>query len=251
MFAPANMLKTRNAVGKFSSSIDFDSPILTSLDTPLQGICQELGWAPKSVSHTCNHLRREASGFSVLRDISVPTQDGNYVLADVYLPLAHQLGEKYPALISCTLYGRRIFHSGPDLTLQSEIDAFEKAEDDWHSKSSDTPITLPRESWGLQWDKQRGFENIATFNTFTYVPQGYAMVKVDPRGVSQTPGIRGVPGQIAADFYDATEWTAQQDWCDGAVALVGSSYGANTQWEVANLKPKGLRCFVPYASKFR
>jgi putative CocE/NonD family hydrolase len=171
------------------------------------------------------------------------------VFADVYLPLAYQLGQKYPALVSCTLYGRRVFHSGPNLDNQGEMAAFEKAEDDWHSTCSDKPIRLPRGSWGTGWERQRGFENIATFNTFTYVPHGYAMIKIDPRGVSQTPGSRGVPGELTADFYDATEWAAEQDWCDGSVALVGSSFGANSQWEVANLKPKGLKCFVPYASK--
>ncbi|KAJ3498245.1 hypothetical protein NLG97_g1276 [Lecanicillium saksenae] len=78
--------------------------------------------------------------------------------------------------------------------------------------------------------------------------EGYAMVKIDPRGVSQTPGARGVPGQLTADFYDAVEWAVEQKWSDGSAALVGSSYGANTQWEVASLKPKGLKRIVPYAT---
>ena len=78
---------------------------------------------------------------------------------------------------------------------------------------------------------------------------GYAMVKVDARGVSQTPGARWAPGEITKDFYDAVEWAAEQNWSNGKVALVGSSYGANIQWNVASLRPKGLECFVPYASK--
>lgn len=225
-----------------------DSSNLSDLDVPLSSICDELNLLPKSVSHTRNHLRREAAGFKVLRDIRIPTQDGNNVLADVYLPLLHQLGKRYPVLISCTLYGRRVFHSGPDLENKGEIMAFEKAEDDWHSTSTSVAIQLPRGSWGVNWETQRGFENIATFNTFTYVPHGYAMVKIDPSGVSQTPGKRGVPGEITGDFYRAVEWAAEQSWSDGSVALVGSSYGANTQWDVASLKPKGLKCFVPYAS---
>ena len=104
--------------------------------------------------------------------------------------------------------------------------------------------------WTGDWIRQRGFENIATFNTFSYVPNGYAMVKIDPRGVSQTPGARGVPGQLESDYFDAVEWAAEQSWSDGSSALVGSSYGANTQWSVATLKPKGLKCFVPYASMY-
>lgn len=180
--------------------------------------------------------------------MKIPTQDGSYILGDVYLPL--QPGKRYPVLISCTIYGRRVFYSGPNLESQDEIAAFERAEDEWHSTPTNVEIKVPRDPWGKSWASQRGFENIATFNSFTYVPRGYAMVKVDPRGVSQTPGTRNVPGQITSDFRDAIEWAAEQSWSDGNVAMVGSSYGANTQWDVASLKPKGLKCFVPYASEF-
>lgn len=76
------------------------------------------------------------------------------------------------------------------------------------------------------------------------------MVKIDPQGVSQTPGTRGIPGQLVTDFFDAVEWAAEQSWSNGTSALVGSSYGANTQWRVVQMEPKGLKCFVPYASMF-
>ncbi|KAH6722474.1 X-Pro dipeptidyl-peptidase C-terminal non-catalytic domain-containing protein [Leptodontidium sp. 2 PMI_412] len=240
--------RVRDAVNKFASQINLDSPKLSDLDGPLSSICSELKLSPKSVSHTRNHLRREAAGFKVLRDVHIPTRNGEHVLGDVYLPLQHQLGETYPVLLSCTIYGRRVFHSGPNLDDADEILAFEKAEDDWHSASTDVPIQLPRGSWGPGWEAQRGFENIATFNTFSYVPHGYAMVKIDPRGVSQTPGARGVPGQLPEDFFDAVEWASTQSWSDGSSALVGSSYGANTQWNVASMRPKGLKCFVPYGT---
>ena len=219
------------------------------MNSVLALICADLNFEPKTVAHTRNHLRRAAAGFKVLRDISIPLQDGGSILADVYVPLEHSLGERYPVLVSCTLYGRRVYHSGPDLEVPSEVVAFEKSEDVWHSEGPEVPVEIPRESWGLHWDCQRGFENIATFNTFTYVPAGFAMVKVDPPGVSQTPGKRSVPGEIVAAFYDAVEWSADQSWSDGNIGLVGSSYGANTQWTVTSLRPKGLKCFVPYCSK--
>lgn len=241
----------RNAVNRYSSRINLDSPNVTDLDGPLSEICNELDLVVKTVAHTRNHLRREAAGFKVLRDVQIPTQDGRDIFGDVYLPLATALGKTYPVLVNCTLYGRRVFHSGPDLENGSEIIKFEKAEDDWHSESPDVPIALPRGSWGDSWNRQRGFEGIAAFNTFSYVPHGYVMVKVDPAGVSQTPGTRGVPGQMAGDFYDAVEWAADQSWSNGNSALVGSSYGANSQWPVASLRPKGLKCFVPYASKLQ
>ena len=240
-------LQIRDIVNKYAAQIDLDSPNLSDLDAPLANICNELGLYPKTVSHTRNHLRRYEAGFKVMRDITIPTRDGNFVLADVYLPLLPT--KRYPVLISCTVYGRRVFYSGPDLEDQDEIAAFEKAEDEWHSTSTNVEIQVPRKPWGPTWASQRGFENIATFNTFSYVPRGYAMVKIDPRGVSQTPGMRNVPGQLASDFFDAVEWAAEQSWSDGNIALVGSSFGANTQWDVVGMNPKGLKCFVPYASK--
>ena len=236
------------AIDKHASRIDLDSSNLSDLDEPLSNTCAELGLIPKTVSHTRNHLRRCEAGFKVMRDMKIPTRDGNYVLGDVYLPL--QPGKQYPVLVSCTIYGRRVFYSGPNLDSHDEIAAFEQAEDDWHSTSEDVEIQVPRDSWGKKWALQRGFENIATFNTFTYVPRGYAMLKVDPRGISQTPGTRSVPGQITSDFHDAVEWSAKQCWSNGNIALVGSSYGANTQWNVASSKPTGLKCFVPYASEY-
>jgi putative CocE/NonD family hydrolase len=219
----------------------------SDLDNALFCISTKLGIPSKTVSYTRNHLRRAKAGFKVLRDLHIPTRDGAGILGDVYLPLQYR--ERFPVLMSCTIYGRRVFYSGPNLDDEDDIAAFERAEDEWHSTAEGTPVRVPRGSWGPSWEAQRGFENIATFNTFTYVPHGYAMVKIDPRGVSQTPGTRGVPGQLTNDLYDAVEWAAEQSWSNGHVALVGSSYGANVLWNVASLRPKGLKCFVPYACK--
>ncbi|KAH8594582.1 Alpha/Beta hydrolase protein [Bisporella sp. PMI_857] len=239
--------KVSNAVAKYASQINLDTPNVSELDNVLSKICHELNLSPKTVSHTRNHLRREAAGFKVMRDIKVPVRDGNFVFADVYLPLGH--GKKYPVLLSCTIYGRRVMCSGPDIEDEKDIAEFERVEDEWHSTQDGVDIEVPdNRIWTGGWIRQRGFENIATFNTYSYVPNGYAMVKIDPRGVSQTPGTRGVPGQLETDFFDAVEWAAEQSWSNGSSALVGSSYGANIQWPVARMKPKGLKCFVPYAS---
>ncbi|PKX91316.1 CocE/NonD family hydrolase [Aspergillus novofumigatus IBT 16806] len=238
--------QTRDVVGEYAWKINLDSDNTSDLDDALFCICSKLDIPYKTVSHTRNHLRRAAAGFKVMRDIPIPTRDGGNILGDVYLPLQHR--KRFPVLMSCTIYGRRVFYSGPDLDDEDDIAAFEKAEDEWHSTAEDVPVRVPRGSWSPSWEAQRGFENIATFNTFTYVPHGYAMVKVDPRGVSQTPGIRGVPGELTQNFYDAVQWATEQSWSNGNIALVGSSYGANVQWNVASLRPKGLKCFVPYAT---
>ena len=47
----------------------------------------------------------------------------------------------------------------------------------------------------------------------------------------------------AADGYDALSWISRQPWCNGNIAMYGSSYWGATQWLVApeqhpNLKAK-------------
>lgn len=241
-------MQVETVVNQHKHEINLDSGNLGDLDRPLAKICDKLGLRPKSVYQTRNHLRREAAGFKVLRDFQVESPDGGYVLADVYLPL--QPRKRFPVLVSCTLYGRRVPWGGPDLEDEDDVLAFEHAEDVWHSTEAGTDVNLPDKGpWSDYFRTQRGFENIATFNTFTYVPKGYAMVKIDPKGVSETPGRRWEPGQLAGDYYTVCEWCADQPWSNGNIALVGSSFGANTQWAVAALQPKGLKCFVPYASE--
>ena len=92
-------------------------------------------------------------------------------------------------------------------------------------------------------------ENLTSVDAFTWVPRGYAVVRVDERG---TGGIQGplqpFSRQEALDFYDVIEWVAAQDWCTGAVGLAAASYGATIQWNVARLRPPSLRAMIPWAS---
>jgi putative CocE/NonD family hydrolase len=47
-------------------------------------------------------------------------------------------------------------------------------------------------------------------------------------------------------FCDVIEWAAQQPWSSGKVGLLGVSYYAATQWQVAARRPKGLAAIVPW-----
>lgn len=72
-------------INQHKHEINLDSENYDDLDGPLQKICDILSLRPKSVHHTRNHLRREKAGFKALRDLQIPSPDGGYVLADVYL----------------------------------------------------------------------------------------------------------------------------------------------------------------------
>jgi putative CocE/NonD family hydrolase len=76
-----------------------------------------------------------------------------------------------------------------------------------------------------------------------WVPDGYAVVRVDGRGAGRSPGKLDVwsPREIK-DFYDCIEWAATQPWNNGNgnVGINGISYYAMNQWLVAALQPPHL-----------
>jgi uncharacterized protein len=47
------------------------------------------------------------------------------------------------------------------------------------------------------------------------------------------------------DGYDAVEWIAGQDWCDGNIGTYGPSALATVQYQTAAFHPPHLRCCVP------
>ncbi|KAH6694301.1 Alpha/Beta hydrolase protein [Leptodontidium sp. MPI-SDFR-AT-0119] len=240
--------KARIAISKYATEINLDAENPADLDTVLQKLGSELGLVIKSIPHIRNHIRRALAGFKVLRDIQIPVRDGNYVLGDIYLASEG----KFPALVSSTVYGKRVVYSGPVTDDPNDVAVFESLEDTFFSTSDNSALSVPYTgAYFENWTKQRDYENISHFNTFFWVPRGYAMVKIDPRGVGQTPGKRGVlvSEQEANDLFDAVEWAAKQSWCTGNVALAGNSYGANCQWRPVIQKPKGLKAFFPYGTE--
>ncbi len=40
------------------------------------------------------------------------------------------------------------------------------------------------------------------------------------------------------------EWIAAQPWCTGAVGMIGKSYGAVVQWQVAAQNPPHLKALI-------
>ena len=80
-----------------------------------------------------------------------------------------------------------------------------------------------------------------------WVPRGYVQVRVDMRGSGRSPGFCDIVStQEAQDYYDAIEWVAAQPWCNGSVGLMGISYLALNQWNVAALHPPALKAMIPW-----
>ncbi len=87
---------------------------------------------------------------------------------------------------------------------------------------------------------------LATLTPAQCVDRGYAAVVQDTRGRFASEG-EWAPldwSQEGPDGYDTVEWTAGQPWCDGNVAMAGTSYQAIVQWLAAMEKPPHLRAIA-------
>jgi len=81
-----------------------------------------------------------------------------------------------------------------------------------------------------------------------FARRGYSFAIVDCRGRGNSAGRFDPFVNDAADAYDAIEWVARQNWCDGKVAMWGGSYSGINQWLAAKELPPHLLTIAPVAS---
>ena len=81
-----------------------------------------------------------------------------------------------------------------------------------------------------------------------YVAAGYIFVAQDCRGRFGSEGAFVPYNNEGQDGYDTIEWLRRQTWCDGRIAMSGSSYVGATQWQAAVEKPPGLVALLPTAT---
>jgi predicted acyl esterase len=76
--------------------------------------------------------------------------------------------------------------------------------------------------------------------------RGYAVVQFDVRGTGSSSGFSTniYSPEERQDGYDMVAWIAAQPWCTGDVGMIGKSYGAVVQWQVAALRPPALKAIV-------
>jgi len=73
---------------------------------------------------------------------------------------------------------------------------------------------------------------------------GYVAVLVDVRGRGDSDGIFQPYRNDGPDGFDVIEWMAAQEWCTGAVATYGGSYGGRIQFLAALQQPPSLKAMV-------
>lgn len=157
------------------------------------------------------------------KDVAVPMRDGAALRANVYRPDA---GGRFPVIMTLGPYGKDV-----------HISQFMPGA--WEVLKQRYPEVLHASSC-----RYLGFE---TPDPECWVPDGFAVVRVDSRGAGKSPGRLDVnsPAEFR-DFYDAIEWAGAQPWSNGRVGLLGISYFAAGQWMVASLKPPHLAAILPW-----
>jgi predicted acyl esterase len=158
------------------------------------------------------------------RNVGIVMADGTLLRANVFRP--PQEG-RYPVLMAMGAYGKDVHFE----------DAFHPQ---WQNLLKIYPELCSHGSSGqyLRWE---------VIDPERWVPEGYVVIQVDSRGTGQSPGYIDPFGPVETqDFYTCIEWAGVQPWSSGKVGLIGVSYLAMKQWQVAALRPPHLAAIVPW-----
>ena len=165
-----------------------------------------------------NQMKSEIrDGMRIHWDAPITMDDGVVLRADVFLPLAEG---KYPVILSYGPYAKGLaFQEG-----------YKSA---WLRMTTDHPEIAQGSS--------NKYQNWELVDPEKWVPDGYAIVRVDSRGAGCSPGYLEVwSPREAKDLHDCIEWAGTQPWSNGKVGINGISYYAMNQWHVGPLKPPHL-----------
>ncbi len=156
-------------------------------------------------------------GMPVVWDASIPMDDGVVLRADVFCPMAEG---KYPAILNYGPYAKG--HAFQDSRRFA-----------WERMIKQKPEVAAGSS--------NKYQNWEVVDPEKWVPDGYAVVRVDSRGTGCSPGyVDPWSPRETQDLYQCIEWAATQHWCSGKVGLNGISYFAMNAWQVAALAPPHL-----------
>ena len=156
-------------------------------------------------------------GMAVDWDVPIKMDDGVVLRCDVYRPIEEGA---YPVILSYGPYGKWLhFEDGYG--------------DQWRRMCEDWP-DVPSNSTNKyqQWE---------VVDPEKWVPDGYAVVRVDSRGAGRSQGVIDIWSlREAQDQAICVDWAGEQPWSSGKVGLNGISYYAENQWQTAALQPKHL-----------
>lgn len=160
------------------------------------------------------------------RDVPIRMDDGLALRADIFRPTDNG---RYPVIMTMGPYGKDL-HWEDFLPDQYRLMMSHHAGE----------LIAPGKSSGnhLNWE---------TVDPERWIPEGYVVIRVDSRGCGKSPGVIDLfSPRETRDYHDAIEWAGSQPWSNGKVGLLGISYFAMNQWQVAATRPKHLAAIIPW-----
>ncbi|MBI5161216.1 MAG: CocE/NonD family hydrolase [Micrococcales bacterium] len=152
------------------------------------------------------------------KDVAVTLRDGVTIHVDVFRPAG---AEKVPVIVAWSPYGKG---QGTSPSVMGVFDLV-----------------------GLDNGIMSGLAKFEGPDPAYWCAQGYAICNPDIRGVADSEGDSVLwDRQEGRDCYDLIEWLGVQDWCDGKVAMSGTSYLAVAQWFTAAEQPPHLAAINPW-----
>ena len=156
-------------------------------------------------------------GMRIEWDVPIRMDDGNVLRADVFRPPA---AGKFPVILTYGPYAKALH--------------FEDLYGDQWRRMVEQHPDVPAGSTNK-------YQNWEVVDPEKWVPDGYAIVRVDSRGAGRSPGFLDCwSARETQDIYQCIEWAADQPWSTGKIGMNGISYLAMNQWQVASLQPPHL-----------
>lgn len=160
-------------------------------------------------------------GMRIGWDVPIEMDDGNVLRADVFLPLA---AGRYPVVLTYGPYAKGLSFQDGNAGA-------------WEHLTRTHPEVLEGSS-----NKYQSWELV---DPEKWVPDGYALLRVDSRGTGRSPGmVDPYSPRETQDIVECIEWAGTQDWSNGKVGMNGISYYAINAWQAAALRPPHLAAIV-------
>ncbi|QHE86871.1 CocE/NonD family hydrolase [Hydrogenophaga sp. BPS33] len=158
------------------------------------------------------------------KDVPIEMSDGSVLYANVFRPEA---AGTWPVVMAFGVYGKDVHFA-----------------DGWPAQWKRLNEIYP----GLCQDGSTGKHLVwEAADPERWVPDGFVIVIVDGRGSGRSPGYLDVfSPRETRDYHECIEWAGTTTWSNGKVGLLGVSYLAIKQWQVAALRPPHLAAIVPW-----
>src|SRR5262245_30979287 len=170
-----------------------------------------------------HHRSEIRDGMRIDWNVPIRMHDGVVLRADVFRPVT---GGRYPVIMTHGPYAK-------GLAFQDGFPGM------WKPLSTKYPDAVSGTS--------NKYQNWETVDPEKWVPDGYVCIRVDSRGAGRSPGRLDIfSPRETQDYYECIEWAGTQPWSNGKVGLLGISYYAMNQWQVAALRPPHLAAICPW-----